>query len=59
MILGLTKRILVIDVESSSPVDIKKQGQHIYWADPETRVLMVGHKWLQRSEEHTSELQSP
>lgn len=48
MILGLTKKILVIDVESSSPVDIKKQGQHIYWADPETRVLMVGYKWLQQ-----------
>lgn len=49
MILGLTKRVLVVDVESSSPVDLKAHGQYIYWDDPGTRTLMIGTKWLQPS----------
>ena len=46
MILGLTKQILVIDTETSSPVDLPKRGQYQYWADPDTKVLMTGVKWL-------------
>ena len=39
-------RILVVDLETASPVDIKKEGQFRYWADPGTRVLMSGVGWL-------------
>lgn len=45
-ILGLTNRILVVDTETASPVNIKKQGMYRYWQHPETRVLMTGVKWL-------------
>lgn len=44
--LGLTQDIWVLDIESKSPVDIKKQGQYIYWSDPATTTLMMSTKQL-------------
>lgn len=46
MYLGLTEKILVLDAETASPVDLKKKGQYQYWAHPETRTLMLAQKWL-------------
>lgn len=46
MILGLTEKILVIDTETKSPVDITKQGQYVYWEHPGTDTLMTGYRWL-------------
>ncbi len=43
---GLTKRVLVVDAETASPVDLKKEGQYRYFEHPDTRVLMLGYKWL-------------
>jgi DNA polymerase len=44
MILGLTKKIIVVDAETSSAVDLKKHGAARYWADQSTRVLMLSFK---------------
>ena len=42
MILGLTKRMILVDAETSSGCDLKKHGSDRYWADPSTRCLMLG-----------------
>ena len=42
MILGLTQRVIILDAETSSPVDLPKCGAARYFADPATRTLMVG-----------------
>ena len=41
---GLTKRVLVLDTETSSAVDLKKAGAHRYFANRSTRTLMVGFR---------------
>ncbi len=46
MVPGLTKKILVVDAETASPVDLRKEGQYRYWEHPKTRTLMAGYKWL-------------
>ena len=50
MILGLTKKIIVIDAETCSPVDLKKCGSGKYWENPSTRTLMVGLETDENSE---------
>ena len=44
MILGLTKRLVVIDAETASPVDLKKRGAAVYFDNRDTRTLMIGHE---------------
>ena len=41
-----TQRILVVDLETASPVDLKKHGFANYRDHPDTRVLMTGVEWL-------------
>lgn len=40
----MTKRRFLLDVESASPVDLKKAGAHAYWEHPDTRVLCVSYR---------------
>lgn len=46
LILGLTKRIVVVDAETCSQVDLPKEGGARYWRHPSTRVLMLSFKEL-------------
>jgi DNA polymerase bacteriophage-type len=42
MLFGLTNKIIVLDAETSSAVDLTNRGAANYWADPSTRTLMFG-----------------
>ena len=50
-IFKLTDRVLVIDAETASPVNLKKAGQYRYWAHEETEVLMLAAQWLEAEPE--------
>lgn len=41
MLLGLTKRIILVDAETSSNTDLPKRGSDVYFNDKSTRTLMV------------------
>lgn len=44
--LGMTKAILVLDTETTSPVDLKTEGQYRYWENPESRVVITSCRYI-------------
>lgn len=44
MLAGLTKKIIVLDTETQSAIDLKRRGAGVYFADASTRTLLVGFK---------------